>query len=1138
MVPFKALTETDELENVPSEATHLVFSPPSSPVKEAVDLIAAAVEVAMEDVVMAPALAEPVQVVPKAAAKSAAAAGLMEVDVLQAEEPETKPALAAEFSDVVKTLIDANSPTEADLIAASVVMTNRSRSHTVEPAEPAPATDKPAAEPEPEPEPDLVPLPIDLAAHAILEPCLLTAFDARDELRGHKMVELRTQYKALQGDWDAHCKRLDKIKERVQRKAQLSTLPGTPAIDDRGLPFYHGPDPAAPGAGLGLGQPLTGPTGRANRRSNANAGLSGYGDAARSEAEFLEILASLETADMRDPTVRASRTAAVVPDLILDANERRQFVGLEQDDRRRVDDPVEFYGVHAPPDEWTADESAAFEKRFALHPKQFGRIAEGIEHKTTAQCVLHYYRTKTVVDYRGLLDRKNRDPRKRKPKKRTDADGIAKKSSSLLSNLKKAKKPAADEAEDDYEGGAHSPQLAKRPLPGSGAGDPGSGLFKPRASGSRGNGNGNGNGTGDSASEHDDRPRPARKSRTHAATGSGPSAAAKAAVAAAAAAQAHPEAHSPTVALPAPAALAPPQAPQFESAPMSDGLMEAAEVLGALFGATAPDAGEATDDEPEYEDPRDSSYGAAPARARKPAAVHHPAAVAAAARLVAKPVLVPQPVLPAVGEANELSALAAAAAGQAAAAASASASASAAARRKSTGSSYWSVAERTEFMTLLGRHGKDWNMIAQGLENKTPVQCKNWYTNHQKKLAVNDALAAGHAHARPPEGDSYGALHRPMPEHVQLQGPGGQAGLPGLPGLPRAGFFVSDAPRVAEVVDGRALLATSSLQGEQGGQPHDDRFFAETRPASRVGNIRSLLNEDTPTEERPDPVDAGDWFGAADDAGGKEDGSVTTEDEGELKAREAEAFAGLAAQAQAQAQAHRRPSFGGMMERSYSASQPQQHPAYAVLDQHRPATVVGYHSAVTQGRLPAHLATGSPQVPDRGLFHAGPSAPSSAQALPSLSQRYDSPAGQARLPQMSSQWGPSPGAYRSPGMAAAPSPYAPPSAYGGGIGGGGGELPAHKVSGEYSRPGGEYVRAEEYGAPPAGEYYARPGSQPQVGGYGRADGRDSREAERQAGRDYFDPARGGYARPGTGGPAGSGLNGSGYGAGAGQGGWR
>lgn len=446
---------------------------------------------------------------------------------------------------------------------------------------------------------------IDRESHERLCVFLLDEFAARDEARGRKMLELRDQYRMLHEDWRAHCKRLDRIKERIVRRNQPTSVPQTPSIDSTGLPFYPEPLPT-PGPTAGIG--------RANRRNTNNA--FGYGDAVRSEAEFLEILASLETADMRDPTVRATRTAAVVPDMVIGDVERRHLLALD-DESRRVDDPVDFFGIETPMDLWTEEEVQIFCKRYSQHPKQFGKISADLPNKTTAQCVLFYYRMKTTIDFRSLSDRRNRDGRRRKPKKRTlmEIGGSAKKGSSLLANLKRDQ---GDEDDDDSP--PPSPQLSRQSLP---AESPS--VFQPPPP---------------------QTPRPASSGNAAASLEHG--------------ADGAPDDSSfyftpgPPQPLALPKEPRQPKTPKQRDAPQlpSDGMLEAAEALGALVGGFVEGAEETPDE-------------------RSRAGVN------------GKP------------------------------------------KRRSNTSSYWSVAERTQLVRLLGIHGKDWAKLSAGLQNKTAVQCRN-----------------------------------------------------------------------------------------------------------------------------------------------------------------------------------------------------------------------------------------------------------------------------------------------------------------------------------------------------------------------------------------------------------------------------
>lgn len=490
--------------------------------------------------------------------------------------------------------------------------------------------------------------------HSRLSEALLESFSDRDERRKKRIIQLRQEYKTFNGEWKAHCKRLDEIRDRVHRRTtagnpQTLTAPQTPSIDSAGMPFY--PEPITPGPSL------TG--GRSNRRgTGASVGAFGYSDTVRSEAEFLEILASLETADLRDPDVRAARTAAVVPDMVIDASERREVLEFAfEDERYRVEDPIATYGINAPLEMWTEQEVETFCKRYALYPKQFGKIAQDLPGKTTSQCVLFYYRMKNTIDFRSLSDRRGRDGRRKKSKKRPEGG----KGSALLSNLNKKPRPAlAAPREDDMEEDDEEEPSAPA---------------SPRA---------------EAAAEKmsiDDVSQVERKELTVSRATTG--------VAAEAAPQVDPPRRFKLT-------NGTPRSP-LNDLP-SEGMMEAAEVLGALSalpaGSTAS-ASSAARSAFGQELSNGSSHGRSGAgRARK--ARVDVDTVPTEEALAASPYAA-APEVETHASPNERGKP----------------------KRKTTTSSYWTLAERSAYQRLLNVYGPDWRKIAAGLGNKTWVQCRN-----------------------------------------------------------------------------------------------------------------------------------------------------------------------------------------------------------------------------------------------------------------------------------------------------------------------------------------------------------------------------------------------------------------------------
>ena len=233
-----------------------------------------------------------------------------------------------------------------------------------------------------------------------------------------KLVQLRNEYRAKHQAWSQYCASLDR--ERERRASATST---TPQDETPGKAWM--------------------PTTRSFRRGGL--GSSGFGDAVRSEAEFQEILASLENAEMQDPVARAARTSATVPDMCLDPQPQLDV------DNGYVADSTRFYFGGFDPDVWSEEERNIFARRYVLYPKQFGRIAEKLPHKTPNQCVAFYYLHKHLAGYKALLNARHRERRKKtksKPKKS--------KGSALITDI------AATEAEQK-EGEADEERPGKRP---------------------------------------------------------------------------------------------------------------------------------------------------------------------------------------------------------------------------------------------------------------------------------------------------------------------------------------------------------------------------------------------------------------------------------------------------------------------------------------------------------------------------------------------------------------------------------------------------------------------------------------------------------------------------------------------------
>lgn len=241
-----------------------------------------------------------------------------------------------------------------------------------------------------------------LATHAAVVPDVAAAIRARTAAHADKIRRLRKEYRRRHRAWLAYCAELDR--QHGAREAHAPTSPAAP----------------------------TAPTGPArSRRSHP-------GDAVRSEAEFLEILATLEHEDMQDPARRAARTAARTPDMqIALAGERCDAQCIDHDNVY-IADSRRFFCSEFDPDVWSDAERGVFARRYALYPKQFGRIAAGLPGKSTQQCVRYYYLHKHApgVDFKVLSRERSRE-RKKKPKGRPKKA----KGSALLADIATSKEP-------------------------------------------------------------------------------------------------------------------------------------------------------------------------------------------------------------------------------------------------------------------------------------------------------------------------------------------------------------------------------------------------------------------------------------------------------------------------------------------------------------------------------------------------------------------------------------------------------------------------------------------------------------------------------------------------------------------------
>lgn len=230
-----------------------------------------------------------------------------------------------------------------------------------------------------------------------------------------KAQRLRSQYRLLNKEWTVMCAELDK--QAASEKELKTPIPATPTIET--------PTFGAAGAFT---------TTRATRRSAGNALMA---DAVRSEAEFEQIMATLGNEDLVDPNILSIRNAASIPDMLSVVPRSAPMLEVIYDDLNgRVAHPEQFYDISLCLGDWSEKEKTIFMDQFAIFGKQFGKIAEHLEHKTAEQCVLFYYISKrSIVNFREVVSRGVRGRRKRMAKR--NVGGVGKqKGNALLTDIR------------------------------------------------------------------------------------------------------------------------------------------------------------------------------------------------------------------------------------------------------------------------------------------------------------------------------------------------------------------------------------------------------------------------------------------------------------------------------------------------------------------------------------------------------------------------------------------------------------------------------------------------------------------------------------------------------------------------------
>ncbi|KAJ2146137.1 DNA-binding protein snt1 [Coemansia sp. RSA 678] len=262
--------------------------------------------------------------------------------------------------------------------------------------------------------------------HEQIKPRLVKIL-AREKVREQSHARrLQEEYSSLYAKWRKRVDKLDRQREAKQRGASSGPAANNNAQTAFGAMSHRRRTAGAPALmttdefGFSLG-PLFSASANPSHHIDAGGRLDDSlftSDAVNSEAELQAIIERLQHDDARNPDLRSQRTAATIPDMVTDPKQRQML--RFNNNSHLVTDPLVFYHVQQPEPGsseyqriaysnngdtnhyWTQNEVSAFVTAYLTYPKEFGKIAAHIPHKSMNDCVLFYYRNKKQLKLKDL----------------------------------------------------------------------------------------------------------------------------------------------------------------------------------------------------------------------------------------------------------------------------------------------------------------------------------------------------------------------------------------------------------------------------------------------------------------------------------------------------------------------------------------------------------------------------------------------------------------------------------------------------------------------------------------------------------------------------------------------------------------
>ncbi|KAJ3121797.1 nuclear receptor co-repressor 1 [Nowakowskiella sp. JEL0407] len=216
-----------------------------------------------------------------------------------------------------------------------------------------------------------------ITSHELLRPAIAEAVQNHLQSVLEKKLTLQNQYKEQLDEWTKNTEQLEN--QRARKRGPRSSF--GPSSSNN----YSGTDALMPLVDL-------------NSTRGRRQGL--FRDVARTEAEYEEILLSLQASHEDDSTARQAKE----PSQIIDDIELQQYKSYVNNNNLIHDPESELLAFHNRIDMcWTESEKLIFQTRMAQVGKNFHKIAAYLPGKTTSDCVQYYYREKVNLDFKSLL---------------------------------------------------------------------------------------------------------------------------------------------------------------------------------------------------------------------------------------------------------------------------------------------------------------------------------------------------------------------------------------------------------------------------------------------------------------------------------------------------------------------------------------------------------------------------------------------------------------------------------------------------------------------------------------------------------------------------------------------------------------